>query len=73
MNFYPQFNYYIIVSTEDHIELVKGGIGTYLGLLFQYLKERLGNVRLIWITESPSSNFFVGKDGIHHIFIFPKI
>ena len=72
MNFYPQFNYYIIVSTEDHIELVKGGIGTYLGLLFQYLKERLGNVRLIWITESPSSNFFVRKDGIHHIFYIPK-
>lgn len=71
MDFYPQFNFYIIVSTEDHDELVKGGIGTYLGLLFSAVKENLENVRIIWITESPNLNFFVKKWSTSY-FLFTK-
>lgn len=66
------FNYYIIVSTEDHIKLVKGGIGTYLGLLLIYFEKHLPNVKLIWLTESPTTHFGVDKSSHHRIFYFTK-
>ena len=66
------FNYYIMVSTEDHIQLVKGGIGTYLGLLLKSFEKYLPNIKLIWLTESPTVKFFVCKTLNYRIFYFPK-
>lgn len=70
--FKPEFNYYIVVSTEDHIEYVKGGIGTYLGLLHQAFQKYLKQVQFIWITESPNLSFFVKKYDNHRIFYIPR-
>ena len=66
------FGYYIMVSTEDHVQLVKGGIGTYLGLLLKSFEKHLPNIKLIWITESPTTQFFVSKMHNHRIFYVPK-
>ncbi len=66
------FNYYLMVSTEDHMQLVKGGIGTYLGLLLKSFEKHLPNVKLIWLTESSTSKFFVRKTPNYRVFYFPK-
>lgn len=74
MNIYSElsFNFYIIVSTEDHQELIKGGIGTYLGLLKKAFLQFLPKVQLIWLTESPNNKFFVHKEKNCRIFYLPK-
>lgn len=68
----PWFSHYIIVSSEDNKLLVKGGIGTYLGLLCNAFGVYFSNVKMIWLTESPNGTFFVHKKKNSRIFYFPK-
>ena len=63
---------YLIVSTEDDVRLVKGGIGTYLGLLVQAFSKYRPNINLIWLTESPSNRFFVERRFGCRVFYIPK-
>ncbi|NNE18899.1 MAG: glycosyltransferase family 4 protein [Myxococcales bacterium] len=52
---------YVFVSTEDDRHLVKGGIGTYLGLLTRVLARRGHPVD--WVTQSPTANSFSEAEG----------
>lgn len=63
---------YLIVSSEDDVELVKGGIGTYLGLLVQAFQRYRSDIEVIWLTESPSDEFFVRRRSNGRVFYVPK-
>jgi len=64
--------FYLIVSTEDHKLLVKGGIGTYLGLLYQAFQQNRPNVHMIWLTESPTNRFISIREGNCRILYIPQ-
>ena len=53
----------IFVSTEDDKYLVKGGIGTYLGIFSRTLKEKYKKINVIWISESYTSEKFIEISG----------
>ena len=63
---------YLIVSTEDDIHLVKGGIGTYLGLLVQAFMKHRPDINVIWVTEAPNDCFFVEHRSNCRVFYLPK-
>jgi glycosyltransferase involved in cell wall biosynthesis len=54
---------WIFVSTEDDKYCVKGGIGTYLGILVQSLQEVSPQAHIHWFTESNSNIDFTEIDG----------
>ncbi len=64
--------FYIVVSTEDDIHLVKGGIGTYIGLLVDAFAKYRPDIHIIWLTESPSDKFFVMRRDTCRTFYIPQ-
>ena len=50
---------FIVVSSEDDRYLVKGGIGTYTGILTRVLPRLLPSAKVHWYTESPNDLSFV--------------
>jgi len=57
---------FICISSEDEKYNVKGGIGTYLGILTKEIKKAYPLMEVFWITKSPNSSDFFEKD-IHGI------
>ncbi len=55
-------SYYVFVSTEDDKRLVKGGIGTYLGLLVSVLGEIRPDCEVDWVTQAPGATDFTEED-----------
>lgn len=52
----------IFVTSEDDQYLVKGGIGTAIGVLSSAVEELYPNRQVDWITESPSCESFQERD-----------
>ncbi len=62
--------HYLFVSTEDDRYLVKGGIGTYLGIFVRWIEKHRPGVKVDWVTESPAENDFVDDRGqiqVHYL------
>lgn len=53
----------VYVSSEDDIHLVKGGIGTAVGLFANTLRDHFPDCRVHWISESPRPEAFVERSG----------
>lgn len=53
----------IYVTTEDDVHLVKGGIGTAIGLFAKTISDHFPSCRVHWITESPECREFVEYSG----------
>lgn len=50
--------HYILVSSEDDQYLVKGGIGTYTGVLTRAIRELFPEIKVSWLTESHNGQDF---------------
>lgn len=62
--------HYLIVSTEDDIHYVKGGIGTYLGILVTEIHKQRPNIKIVWVSETSGANDFVEHYGaVKRIFL----
>ncbi len=53
----------ISVSSEDDVHLVKGGIGTAVGLFANTLRDHFPACRVHWISESHKPHAFVERSG----------
>lgn len=53
----------VFVTSEDDRYLVKGGIGTAIGVLTDTLRETHPNRKVDWITESPNGKSFLERQG----------
>ncbi len=53
---------FIVISSEDDVYRVAGGIGTYLGLLTRTQRNIDPTCEIHWITKSPTSRSFQEKD-----------
>ena len=53
----------VYVSTEDDVHLVKGGIGTAVGLFADAIRDHFPSCRVHWITESPEPGDFTVRSG----------
>lgn len=53
---------FICISSEDEKYNVKGGIGTYLGILTKEVKKIYPEMKVYWITKSHNSLDFSEKD-----------
>ncbi len=53
---------FICISSEDEKYNVKGGIGTYLGILVKEVKKLYPKAEVFWITKSPTDCEFSEKD-----------
>ena len=53
----------IFVTSEDDRYLVKGGIGTAVGVLTETLGGLYPDRSVDWITESPASEYFLERRG----------
>jgi glycosyltransferase involved in cell wall biosynthesis len=53
---------FICISSEDEKYNVKGGIGTYLGILTKEVKKIYPEMKVYWITKSHNSTDFSEKD-----------
>ena len=49
----------VYVTTEDDVHLVKGGIGTAIGLFAKTINDHFPSCRVHWVTESPECREFV--------------
>lgn len=49
---------FICISSEDEKYNVKGGIGTYLGILVKEVKKLYPHAEVFWITKSPTDQEF---------------
>lgn len=64
---------YIFVSSEDNKYLVKGGIGTYLGIFTKELAQNYSDISVTWIAQSPSSESFEEmSSGVHRVYLPSK-
>ena len=53
----------VFITSEDDRYLVKGGIGTAVGIMVKAIREIDPSRRIDWITESPVQDSFVERDG----------
>lgn len=53
----------IFVSSEDDKHLVKGGIGTYLGIFTRVLAKEHPEFNITWISQSSNNTEFEEQDG----------
>ena len=62
---------FICISSEDEKYNVKGGIGTYLGILTKEIKRLYPQIEVYWITKSHNSFDFSEKDiyGINRYYL----
>lgn len=65
------FDAFICVSSEDEVYNVKGGIGTYLGILTKQIKKLYPSMQVYWIAKSNNQFDFHEKDiyGINRYYL----
>jgi hypothetical protein len=76
LDFYCTPTYiFIIVSSEDNLLLVKGGIGIYTALLTEAIQQVHPHYTVRWVTESPRKNELMVKEidcVVHHYLSCPN-